>query len=321
MRLKLMNLIKSCLFAGIVGWAATHAQAQVVSPDVGAYPEASTCNSCNNACADDCALFGFIQPSDTCYSDFISPMTNPVFFEDPRNLTEVRFIFLHHELPAALGRTDADLIAAQIRVAITDRLSIIATKDGFIMYDAAGPGDDGWADVAAGLKYLLYGDPDTQTLVSAGLTYEMPVGSTRALQGNGDGEFNLFLTAGKQLGCHWHYVTAAGLRLPSDRQTENQSMYWSHHLDRKLQNNWYAFTEFNYYHYMSEGNGIVIPGINGIDLYNFGSTGLDDVLTWAFGTKKKFGSYHEFGVAYEIPVTDNKDLLENRFTADLILRY
>lgn len=49
--------------------------------------------------------YGIIQPSDSRCDDFISPMTNPVFFEDPRSLTEVRCFFINYNLPGALGAT------------------------------------------------------------------------------------------------------------------------------------------------------------------------------------------------------------------------
>jgi hypothetical protein len=265
----------------------------------------------------------FIQPTDLCFSDFISPMTNPVFFEDPRNLTEARLIYVHHSLPDTLGNGDLNIVALQLRAKITERLSVIANKDGYIFASGDAPLDDGWADVGAGVKYLLFADPETQQLVSTGVTFEIPGGSTRALQGNGDGEFNLFLTGGTQLGDSFHWVSCAGLRLPSDTKDESQVFYWSNHWDKMLRwNGWYAFTELNWYHYLSGGDGGV-PGIGGMDFFNFGSTGVagDDVLTWAFGLKYKPTTLSELGIAYEIPVTDNRDVLENRLTFDAIIRY
>lgn len=73
-------------------------------------------------------------------------MTNPVFFEDPRTLTEARLIFLNHKVPGAAAGGNVKLVACQLRAALTYRLSIIATKDGFIM--SSNPLiDDGWADI------------------------------------------------------------------------------------------------------------------------------------------------------------------------------
>lgn len=91
-------------------------------------------------------------------------MTNPVFFEDPRTLTEARFIFFHHVIPQDAGGGTAQLMAMQVRAALTDRLSIVAAKDGFVT--SSHPlVDDGWADVYVGLKYNLLTDPCFQRLV------------------------------------------------------------------------------------------------------------------------------------------------------------
>ena len=45
-------------------------------------------------------------------------MTNPVFFEDPRTLTEARMIFFQHKVPAAAGGGDVQLYAVQLRAAL-----------------------------------------------------------------------------------------------------------------------------------------------------------------------------------------------------------
>ena len=103
-------------------------------------------------------LLGIVRRTDRCFGDFISPMTNPVFFEDPRNLSEVRFIFLHNEVPGVLGGGDVQVFAPQVRVSLTERLSLIAAKDGYIFGNHPRV-DDGWTDVAVGLKYTLFSDP------------------------------------------------------------------------------------------------------------------------------------------------------------------
>lgn len=85
------------------------------------------CDCCNNK------LLGFIAPSAGCFEDFISPMTNPLYFEDPRNLSEIRFIFAQHDVPnKVLNGGEVQYLAAHIRVALTERLSVIAVKDGFL---------------------------------------------------------------------------------------------------------------------------------------------------------------------------------------------
>lgn len=291
------------------------------------------CNTCDDGCCDSCKgkLLGFIAPTDTTYSSFISPMTNPVFFEDPRTLTEARIIFVHHTVPtrAPLTGGHVNLIAAQLRAALTDRLSIIATKDGFFTFDGGvanllgGPATDGWADVAAGLKYNLFSDPCCQRLLSAGATFELPVGSTRALQGNGSGEFNLFLTGGTQVGDRSHLVSAAGWRLPTDRVEESQVTYWSTHFDTQLPDTClYVFGETNWYHWVNSGGGLPL-NIEGLDVFNLGTSDVagNDIVTGAIGLKFKPSVLNEIGVAWEAPLTDRRDVLDNRLTVDWIIRY
>ena len=290
------------------------------------FGEDTGCTACDDCCKP--PLLGFIQPTDPSWAGFISPMTNPVFFEDPRTLTEARFIFIDHQIPTLAGgaipASRLQVLAVQLRAALTEDLSLIATKDGFIFPSANAPLDDGWADLSLGLKYNLWKDCCCQRILSVGATFELPTGSTQALQGNGDGEFNLFATYGALFGDANHLITAAGVRLPTDRSAENQVFYWSGHVDRQLNCScWYAFAEGTWYHWLSNGTNAAFNGIQGGDFFNFGSTGVagTDIVTGALGVKYKPSLLNEIGLAYEIPLTDERGVLQHRFTADYILRY
>jgi hypothetical protein len=271
--------------------------------------KAGDCDACGKGgkcgCCND-RLLGIVRRTDRCYSDFISPMTNPVFFEDPRNLSEIRFIFIHHEIPDAALGGDAQLIA---------------TKDGFIFADHPLI-TDGWADVNLGLKYTLFADPCTQRLLSAGVTYEMPFGSTQALQGNGDGQFHLFLTGGTQIGENWHWLSGTGFRLPVDTVDESQAWYWSNHLDRQLADRFYVFGEVNWYNWMKSGGGGV-PNIEGTDLFNLGSRDVagTNMVTGALGVKFVPNDSMEIGFAWETPMENRENIMKNRYTVDWIIRY
>jgi hypothetical protein len=280
---------------------------------------------CNDCCCcepqDSLGLGGCFRSTPGGFDRFVSPMTNPVFFEDPRTLTEARLIFLNHKVPTAAGGGDIQLYALQIRAAITDRLSLIATKDGYAV--SSNPLiRDGWADIAAGLKYTLFSDVCNQRLLSVGAAYEMPTGSTRTLQGNGNGEFHVFASGGTQLGCRGHWLSASGFRLPADVGDESQSWYWSNHFDYEVCRGWYAVTEVNWYQWLQAGNG-GIANVEGGDLFNFGSTGVggQNIVTGAFGAKFKPSPMSEIGVAWELPLTDRRDVLENRLTIDVIRRF
>ncbi|PHS11069.1 MAG: hypothetical protein COA78_10485 [Blastopirellula sp.] len=283
---------------------------------------------CNSGCGGTCRetffnnLTSFLTPGTPCFDDFISPMTNPVFFEDPRTLTEARAIFIHHQVPGAAGGGDVQLFAVQLRAALTENLSLVAAKDGFIT--SSNPLiEDGWADVSLGLKYNLYRDPQAQRLLSVGISYELPWGSTHTLQGNGDGVFDLYVSAGAEFGCGYHYLTTTGLLLPTDTTEESQMWFWSQHVDHRIGcSNFYWLGEANMYHYLKSGGG-GINGVEGGDLWNLGSTGVagSTIVTGALGVKYKPNRNREVGFAWEAPMTKNKDIIDNRLTVDMIFRY
>jgi hypothetical protein len=267
--------------------------------------------------------FGLIKKSEHCYDDFISPMTNPVYFEDPRQLTEARAIFIDHKLPVLLGAPAGEirLFALQVRARLTDRLSLIAVKDGYIDSDSPLI-QNGWADIGAGLKYSLFRDANAGRLLSAGVRYETYSGRRASLQGNGDGVFDVFLSGAARVGNCGHYMTSSGFILPVDSQAENQMFYWSNHLDRRVSKRVYAFGELNWFNYMK--NASAFPAaLEGGDLFNFGSPGVEgnNLVTNAYGLKFKPRSNIESGVAFEFPLTERRGVLDNRLTADLIVRF
>ncbi|MGB7328042.1 MAG: hypothetical protein WBD31_24415 [Rubripirellula sp.] len=296
------------------------------------------CDSgCDSACLDSIAhklnSCGWIKPSDPCFDDFISPMINFVFFEDPRTVTELRPIFVTHQVPNTIGAGvpaggSIQLFALQFRIALSERLSLIAVKDGYIVDNTEGALDglldSGWADVSAGLKYNLIRDDKTGTLASAGFTYEIPLGEEKALQGLGDGEFHVFGTAGQRLldgNAHW--LTAVGYRFPVDDEVQSSSVHWSNHLDFRMTDNLYVFTENAWWHWTDDADTGLPLGVAGQDLFNLPVNNVDgnDLVTQNVGFKLKPRRNLEAGVAYEFPLTEFKDVIDDRVTLDLIMRF
>ena len=280
------------------------------------------CGGCDAGCGESLFGRGLIKRSDHAFSDFISPMTNPVFFEDPRNVTEARGIFFQHKVPLAAGGGDVQLYAVQLRARLSENVSLIATKDGYVK--STNPlVDDGWADLAAGLKFNLIRDVANQALLSGGFTFELPTGEADPLQGNGDGELNLFLTGAKKIGCRSHWITAGGFRIPMNSTDESLSSYFSTHFDVQVRPKMYLLTELNWYHWLQAGQDGPIPGVEGLDVINLGSPGVagNDIVTSAAGLKFKPSKHQEIGVAFEFPLTERRDILDNRLTVDWIVRY
>ena len=259
-------------------------------------------------------------------------MINFVFFEDPRTLTELRPIFVNHWVPGTIGNGipaggTIELYAMQFRIALTERLSIIAVKDGFIVDQTGGALDglldDGWAAVTAGLKYNLIRNPASGTLGSVGLTYEIPIGSQRTLQDIGDGEFHLFFTGGQRyLDGMAHWLTSVGYRQAVEN-IQTSSIHWSNHLDVRLMPGVYAFTEFAWWHWTDDATTGLPLGVAGQDLFNLSATDVagNDLLTQSVGIKFKPSGRSEIGIAYEFPLTEFKDVIDSRLMVDLILRY
>jgi hypothetical protein len=110
-------------------------------------------------------------------------------------------------------------------------------------------------------------------------------------------------------------------------QNKHQSSSERFHLcncrvDRHLFGCVYALAEANWYHWFGSGqNGL--NGIEGLDVINFGSTNVagNDIVTGAVGVKLKPSGGMEIGVAWEAPLTDRRDIIDNRLTVDWILRY
>jgi|GEM_PF-414398 len=273
-------------------------------------------------------LLGLFAASDRDFYHFVSPQSNPLLFEDPRTLTEVRFHFVNQWIPngnPVLGGGSAQYLAAQLRFAVTQRLSIIATKDGYLWLhpENGAVGDpQGWADLAGGLKYNLYRDPETQTLLSLGFTHEFASGANRVFQGQGNGEWNLFYSAGQEFFGVAHLVSGGGIRIPNDHSARSSMMWSSNSVDVMLTERWYLLSQVNWFHWYDNGKQTPV-GFEGNDLFNLGATSVkgNDIVTASIGGRYKFGSYHETGVAYELPLTQRKDLLEGRLYVDLTLRF
>jgi hypothetical protein len=264
---------------------------------------------------------GFL-PSDHCFDRFISPISNPFFFEDPRSLTEVRGIFIDNSLPPTVGTGDAQLWAAQFRGRITDRWSVIAPRLSYFQANSGNNPPSGFLSVPVGAKFNFIRDVENQLLVSAGLTYFVP-GSANALSNFGNGDFHLFLTGGKQIFGRGHWLSGTGFHLPEDRNWGTQLWYWSNQWDYELPGHIYPLISLNWFHWIdSAGIQSQIP-FTGLDILNLPANGVAgaNIVTNVIGVRWKPSGNLETGFGWEYPLTQNSDILKNRVYADVIFRY
>lgn len=255
----------------------------------------------------------------------ISPVANPLHFEDPIIRTELRPVFVYHNLHNGFitGGGQAQLYALQIRYAITDRLAFIATQDGYLDINSGVLGNpDGWMDLAAGFKYALIDDLENQFILTPGFTYLIPSGDRRVFQGRGGGEFDLFVSAMKGFG-DFHLTGNVGFRIPVV-SAENSSIFHTNLMADYYVSRWFIpFVQMSTWTVVNAGNNI--PGLTseGYDIINFGagsSQGLTQVTLGA-GFRVRLTDQVDVGLAYEKAVATPQGLFDDRYTFDLSIRF
>ena len=197
--------------------------------------------------------------------------------------------------------------------------------------------EEGFANLAAGLKYAFILDPVKQLAVSGSAVIELPTGQTKVFQGTGDGALNLS-TAVLKLTGKWQLAGSLGAHIPFDTGEESTTGHASAHVGYNITDKFYALAEVNWLTVLSRGDGSaefsssqlgsVVPkniDFEGGDLINFGAANSGrnrDIVTAAVGLRYKICNMADLGVAYELPLTDEEDnLMEDRITLDLVLTF
>ena len=269
----------------------------------------------------------------------ISPVANPIYFEDPRVTSEVRPVYMYQTLPdtfdfaggsVPLGG-QVQVMAVQLRYALTEKLALIATKDGYIQFQphhVLGHGY-GWGDLAAGLKYMLVDDQDNQAVLTPGFTLTIPTGSTEVFQGNGSGDWNLFVSAEKGFD-NFHATANVGFIIPNNFAQQTAQTHYSLQLDYYTCQYFIPFAVMNGYTILSETKNAASQSLNavplnteGYDLINFGSCAASGStqLTVGGGFRSRLVKNVDVGLAYEAGVVDPKGIFDTRITADVIWRF
>jgi hypothetical protein len=280
------------------------------------------------------------------YPGFVPPITAPYLFEDPFITTGLSGWYIWHQFPGGsiLDGGDIQIAALQARVAITDRLAFIATKDGYAWYD---PGLDiidttnGWFNIAAGFKYALVQIPEHNFILTPALRFEIPVGQERVYSGFGDGIFIPSVSAAWGIG-DFHVIGSLGSQLPVDMGDQSTQVFYNLHLDYAVWEHFVPLVELNGYTYTNSGNG-KLPvktdlgtlklkdaqaalgkgGEEGLDALNLGSQGVagDTVVTFAVGARIPITKHVGIGAAYEFPITNREFIFNQRVTANVLLEF
>lgn len=252
----------------------------------------------------------------------IDPVTQPTLFETPVVDTQVRPMHMVHNLPSdsVFSGGTVNVTAVQARYAVDERLAVIATKDGYIDLDPdAGSHESGLADIAAGVKYVVVDDPASGLLVTPGAVFEFDSGDHDVFQGNGDGLLRAFVSAGLDRE-EWNFLGNVGLNLPLDTDEESTSLDWHAHASYAVTPELYPLAEINGITWIADGDATPFD-FEGGDLINLGANdGSGTVVSGALGARYLFSESLAIGAAYEVPLTSREDLLDERFTVDLVWR-
>jgi len=288
------------------------------------------------------------------YEGFTPPSSMPYLFEDPFITTGISAHGLWHEFPkfSAMRGGDIYILAVQARLAITDRLAFIATKDGYAWLRPGGtsqiPDDDGFFDIAAGFKYALIDRPEDGFILTPSFRIDIPVGNNGLFSGNGDGVAIPGVSAGVAAG-PVHLIGNFGARLPFNTAKEASSVFYNLHVDANVVEWVVPFVELNGTTWTRSANGerniktkafgsvdigiaqnvLANAGLiderrfEGLDVANLGSAGVagTTVMSMAFGGRIPVSDHVSVASYYEIPVTGRKGIFKQRAAVNVHFEY
>jgi len=283
----------------------------------------------------------------------VAPMSMPYLFEDPYITTELNLVGIYHNFPSdsIFDGGEAGVIALQARVAITDRLAFIATKDGytFLRPDLSElDNEEGFMDITAGFKYAVIDDREAGLIVTPSLRYEVPLGNDQVLQGFGKGVIIPAVSVGYGPGSI-HLVAGLGAQLALNGDKNSSSIFYNIHLGQTIEVDFIRgadvivpFIELNATTWVDSGDGsskietdsfgnvpiktaqdvVFGAGITrdlrgeGADVANLGSTGMagESVVTMAWGFRIPFNNGFTTGMSYERVLSQRQDIFEQRWT-------
>lgn len=271
--------------------------------------------------------------SDREFDTFISPVTNPFLFEDPRSSSEVRPVAIYQRIPTSQPNFQGgSLWYAGVRgsLAITNRLSVTLNKIGLSGVTASGDSDlgshVGLSELWFGPKVTILRDVDFGTLLAAGLQFQVPLGSSAVYQNTGKLGLVPYVSVGqtflKTRFGGFNALANAGYSY-SVNNLRSDYFYASGHVSFDLMNRqkFFPLAEVNWFQYTTNGNAQFLAG-EGRDLVNFGSLAKgSSLLTGALGARYRLSKSLEFGGAFEVPLAGNRDFFRYRFLFDIIYRF
>lgn len=259
------------------------------------------------------------------WEKFHEPVGQPIYFESPFNDSGLRALYLKHDFSdgSTLQGGDVTVYALQARLALTEKLAFIATKDGYSDLNSGIIDDTGYNSIAGGFKYVLIADKANDFVMTPGIRYEAENGSRGVLQGGVD-EFSPFVSFAKGFN-DLHMLANLTLRVPTSQSDGNTVGHWDVHADYDLNPKSECVVapvaEVHGVHYLTDGDSTL--NVGGLDYTNLGSQPDSSFVAWmGLGLRAEFAKKYEFGAVYEFALTDkDKDIMDKRITIDFFFRF
>lgn len=252
---------------------------------------------------------------------FVHPCTAPYFNENSFITTDLRLWYVYQKFDgdAPLGDGHAQVAAAEVRVALTDRLQLVAYKDGYMWIDSDNLEEDGWNDVAAGLKWNFYRDVPGQFHMAVGAGYQFPWGDADVLQNDSELRFWYSIDKGFDR-LHFGATLNALLGVDEDdRWGQSDRLHWDLRADYRLTDWFSPVVELNATHSLDDRDA-TLP-FQGGDVGNFGRGEDDPIFTaGAGGELRPFESVF-FRAMWETQVNQEDNLYDWRVTLSVVIAF
>lgn len=255
----------------------------------------------------------------------VHPITSPYWHEDSFVTTDIRPVYVYHAFPGEiLGGGQGIVTAVQLRLKLTNSLQLVAYKDGWVHLDTPGLDDDGWNDLAAGLKWAFIQDDTNQFHAAAGAGYEFASGDDNVLQD--DDELRLWASINKGFGpLHLGAVVNYNRSLGNgdDILGNSDTLSWHLHADYQVCKWFSPVVEVNGYHTVRQGDPKthVVTPFSGADVADLGGKQSESAITMGVGAEVRPHSRLALRAAHEFPLTDNLDVFGHRWTFSAVIKF
>jgi len=272
--------------------------------------------------------------SDHAFDNFASPTTNLFLFEDPRALTEVKPMYMYQTIPGSnntLQGGNVNYLGGQARVAITERISFVINKFGWISLNPTDQqggfnGDLSFSELWLGPKWTFWRDEKNNLVAATGLTFEIPSGPQRAFQNTGNLSLTPYVSAAHSFGRSsygsFDVLSVLNWNISTNNARSNY-LNLSAQIDYDILNwhRFYPMVNFNWFIYTKGGQSSF--NFDGVDLVNFGgqSIGGKSVVTLGPGLRYKWSERVQSGIGLDWAVVGNQFLQDFRMSIDTIIRY